>query len=61
MKCLRWIAIALWPGRVQWNPVNTVTNGPKHFGLNNWVTVFQVFLYKKMYGRFCQAAKNKWP
>ena len=53
MKCLRWIAIALWQGRVQWNPVNTVTNGPKQFGSNNWVTVFREFLYKEMYGRFC--------
>ena len=53
MKCLRWIAIALWQGRVQWNPVNTVTNGPKQFGSNNWVTVFREFLFKKMYGRFC--------
>ena len=44
MKCLRWIAIALWQGRVQWNPVNTVTNGPKQFGSNNWVTVFREFL-----------------
>ena len=53
MKCLRWIAIALWQGRVQWNPVNTVTNGPKQFGSNDWVTVFREFLYKEMYGRFC--------
>ena len=53
MKCLRWIAIALWQGRVQWNPVNTVTNGPKQFGSNNWVTVFREFFYKEMYGRFC--------
>ena len=53
MKCLRWIAIALCQGRVQWNPVNTVTNGPKQFDSNNWATVFREFLYKKMYGRFC--------
>ena len=24
---------------IQWNPVNTVTNGPKDFGRNNEVTI----------------------
>ena len=39
--------------QVQWNPVNTVTNGPKTIGCIN-----EVFFYKKMYGGFCQAGKK---
>ena len=27
--------------KLQWNPVNTVTNGPKKFGRNNEVTVLK--------------------
>ena len=27
--------------KLQWNPVNTVTNGPKEFGRNNEVTVLK--------------------
>ena len=47
---------------IQWNPVNTVTNGPKKFGHINGVAVLtRVFFYKKMYGGFCQAAKKWWP
>ena len=45
--------------QVQWNPVNTVTNGPKTIGCIN-----EVFFYKKMYGGFCQAGKKvmtRWP
>ena len=48
---------------VQWNPVNTVTNGPKTFGRIN-----KGFFNKKMHGGFCQAAKKsgrnilpRWP
>ena len=44
-----------WKNRnwqIQRNPVNAVTNGPKTFGCINKV------FYKKMYGRFCQAAKK---
>ena len=39
---------------VQWNPANTVTNGPKTFGRINEGFIF----YKKMYSSFCQAAKK---
>ena len=47
---------------IQWNPVNTVTNGPKKIGHINGVAVLtRVFFYKKMYGGFCQAAKKWWP
>ena len=34
-------------GESTWNPVNTVTNGLKKFGRNNWVTVFRGFLYRR--------------
>ena len=52
--------------QVQWNPVGTVTNGPKTIGRINegffcffFVVLFVVFFfYKKMYGGFCQAAKK---
>ena len=39
--------------QVKWNPVNTVTNGPKTIGRIN-----EGFFYKKMYGGFCQVAKK---
>ena len=44
---------------VQWNPVNTVTNGPKKIGLIcNGVTVLnRVFLQENVWP-FCQAAKK---
>ena len=38
---------------VQWNPVNTVTNGPKKLAV-----LKRVFFYTKMYGGFCQTAKK---
>ena len=38
---------------LQWNPVNTITNGPKTFGRIN-----ESFFNKKMYGGFCQAANE---
>ena len=41
------------PRYIQWNPVNTVTNGSKNFGRIN-----EGCFYKKMYGGFCQAAKK---
>ena len=44
---------------IQWNPVNTVTNGPKKFGhINAGVAVLTRVFNKKMYGRFCQVAKK---
>ena len=44
---------------VQWNPINTATNGPKNIGCINRVALLtRVFFYKKMYGSFCQAAKK---
>ena len=47
--------------KLQWNPVNTVTNGPKTFGRVNRVATLTRVFHKKMYGGFCQAAKKKWP
>ena len=46
---------------IQWNPVNTVTNGPKKIGHINGVAVLTrvfFFFFKKMYGGFCQAVKK---
>ena len=43
---------------LQWNPVNTVINGPKNFYHINGVAVLMRVFYKKMYGGFCQAAKK---
>ena len=44
---------------IQWNPVNTVTNGPKKFGhINAGVAVLTRVFYQKMYGCFCQVAKK---
>ena len=45
-------------GKLQWNPVNTVTNGPNTFGRVNGVAILTRVFYKKMYGGFCQAAKK---
>ena len=42
---------------VQWNPVNTVTNGPKK--LSVLTSVFLFFFYEKMYGSFSRAAQKK--
>ena len=39
---------------VQWNPVNTVTNGPQKI-----VRINEVFFYKKMHGSFTRAAQKK--
>ena len=48
--------------KLEWNPVNTVTNRPKTFGRNNEVTVLTRVSYKKMYGRFKKVAvKTRWP
>ena len=44
---------------VQWNPVNTVINGPRKFGGNNEVTVLMRVFYKEMYGRFAGQPKKK--
>ena len=41
---------------VQWNPVNTVTNGPKKIVRIN---EFFFFFYEKMYGSFSRAAQKK--
>ena len=38
--------------KIGWNPVNTVTNGPKK------LAVLTKAFYKKMYGGFCRAAKK---
>ena len=47
--------------QLQWNHVNTVTNGPKTFSRSNRVTVLMmVFLNKKMYGRFLLGSQKKW-
>ena len=44
---------------LQWNHVNTVTNGPKKkIGRNNEVTVLTRVFLQEIYGRFCRAAKN---
>ena len=43
---------------LQWNPVNTVTNGPKKIGRNNEVTVLTRVSFQEIYGRFCRAAKK---
>ena len=43
---------------VQWNPVNTVINGPKKFGSNNEVTVLtRAFLQGNVWS-FCRLAKK---
>ena len=48
--------------KLEWNPVNTVTNRPKTFGRNNEVTVLTRVSYKKMYGHFKKVAvKTRWP
>ena len=47
--------------KVPWNPVNTVTNEPKHFARINGVAVLTRVFEKKKYGGFCQAAKKNWP
>ena len=52
-------ACECFPRKLQWNPVNTVTNGPNTFGRVNGVAILtRFFFYKKMYGGFCQAAKK---
>ena len=38
---------------LQWNPIKTVSIGPKKIGRIN-----EGFFHKKMYGGFCQAAKK---
>ena len=38
---------------LQWNAVNTISNGPKTLGRIN-----EGFFNKKTYGGFCQAAKK---
>ena len=43
---------------VQWNPINTVTNGPKK-KLSVLTRFFFFFFYKKMYGSFTRAARKK--
>ena len=43
---------------LQWNPVNTVTNGPKKIGRNNEVTVLTRVSLQEIYRRFCRAAKK---
>ena len=43
---------------VQWNPINTVTNGPKK-KLSVLTMFFFFFFYKKMYGSFTRAARIK--
>ena len=43
---------------VQWNPINTVTNGPKK-KLSVLTRFFFFFFYKKMYGSFTRAARIK--
>ena len=44
--------------QLQWNPINTVTNGPKKIGHINKVTVLKRVFYMKMYGGFCWVAKK---
>ena len=41
---------------IQWNPVNTVTNGPKKIGRINEVVV--VFFLQENRWLFCRAAKK---
>ena len=43
---------------VQWNPVNTVTNGPKK-KLSVLTRFSFFFFFKKMYGSFTRAARKK--
>ena len=51
-------ACECFPRKLQWNPVNTVTNGPNTFGRVNRVAILTRVFYKKVYGGFCQAAKK---
>ena len=44
---------------VQWNPVNTVINGPRKFGGNNEVTVLTRVFLQEMVWSFCRLAKKK--
>jgi len=44
---------------IQYNSINTVTNGPKKFGCINRVAILSRVFYKRMYGGFCQVAKKK--
>ena len=44
---------------VQWNPVNTVTNGQKKKLSVLTRFFFFFFFYKKMYGSFTRAARKK--
>ena len=41
---------------IQWNPVNTVTDGPKKLAVLTDDRINEGFFYKKMYGRFA-----RWP
>ena len=40
-------ACECFPRKLQWNPVNTVTNGPNTFGRVNEVAILTRVFYKK--------------
>ena len=47
--------------QLQWNPVNTVTNGPKKFGRNNEVTVLKKVSLQENVWSFWPGSQKKWP
>ena len=47
--------------QIQWNPINTVTNGPQKFGRINGVAVLKRVFLQESAWRFLRGGQKKWP
>ena len=47
--------------QTKWNPINTVTNGPKKFGVSTGGHIKEGFFLQENAWQFLQGGQKKWP